>query len=216
MTRSTPTFLLGLLFACLTVGGCDSNKEGSGTEAEPQSRTSFESSKAPYSVKLPAGWSLLKPEELNPHADLAATKKNRLFLIVITQELPEVEGVDSPGVEAIREATMKRMRGNVKNLEVEQEGPVSLEKGSGKSVFLEGIIKGNRVQYIATFVTHAGWGYQIVAWGSAEAESELIEEVDSLIGGWQFEEADPQSEPSSDGDVQTGEASEQSDADTSL
>jgi hypothetical protein len=166
--------------------GCDSESSG---EADPPSeppRETFSSEKAPYQVRLPSGWKTRSTDALNPHADLAATYHDRLFLIVIPQELPELDGVEPPGVNALKEASLERMRGNVEDLKIEQEGPVALEKGEGTSVFAEGRVEESRVQYIATFVQHGHWGYQIIAWGPATDESRLVDAVDTFIGGWQF------------------------------
>jgi hypothetical protein len=172
-------------------GGCDSNTDDApptpAADKEPTvDRTTFTSQKAPYSVELPAGWTERPDKRLNRHADLAATLDGRLFLIIIPQKLPDLKGVDPPDAEALKSASLERMSQNVDGLQVERTGPVSLENGSGLSVFAEGRVDQERVQYIATFVTYDGWGYQIIAWGPASSETELIESVDRLIGGWQF------------------------------
>ncbi len=190
MIIRTDTQFIGILaatFAFVLVAGCDRDGGAAGGADSPSPRESFVSQQAPYRVELPAGWTTTrKPDKLNPHADLAATRDERLFAIVIPQKLPELDGVDPPGADALKDASLERMRSNVNDLRVEQEGPVSLEGGEGVSVFAEGTVDDDTVQYIATFVTHGHWGYQIIAWGPAEDEAELVDQVDSLIGGWQF------------------------------
>lgn len=153
------------------------------TAEKPERRVVHESKRAPYTVELPKGWSEKPTEQLNEHADLAATRNDRLFLIVIPQKLPAVESVD---VHSLKEASVARMRKRVDDLEIEREGPVTLKRGSAVSVFAEGVADGHPVQYVATFVTHGQWGYQIVAWGPADAEVDLIDDVDAFVGGWQF------------------------------
>lgn len=176
--------MVALLVA--VAAGCDSESTGESDKPTEPPRETFSSDKAPYEVRLPDGWKTRSTDELNPHADLAATYHDRFFLIVIPQELPNLDGVEPPGVDALKQASLERMRGNVEDLKIEQEGPVTLEKGEGISVFAEGKVAESRVQYIATFVQHGHWGYQIIAWGPATDESRLVDAVDTFIGGWQF------------------------------
>ncbi len=166
--------------------GCDSQSNDGTDQPNELPRETFSSDKAPYRVRLPSGWKTRSTDDLNPHADLAATYHDRFFLIVIPQKLPDLDGVEPPGVDALKEASLERMRGNVEDLKIEQEGPVTLEEGEGTSVFAEGKVDESRVQYIATFVQHGHWGYQIIAWGPATDESRLVDAVDTFIGGWQF------------------------------
>ena len=190
---------------------CDSKSGGADATSEPtkaERRVRFESDSAPYSVELPTGWRLESQGALNKHADLKASKRDRLFLIVIPQELPKLKGIEGPDVESLKEASLARMKKNVDNLQIEREGPVTLETGDGVSVFAEGRADGDRVQYVATYVTHGRWGYQIVAWGPPSAQSALVDEVDAIIKGWQFSS---DSLPSERGDTRTGDTSEQSD-----
>jgi hypothetical protein len=175
-----------LAFLMTVSTACDSESNDEPDRPDEPPRETFSSDKAPYKVRLPSGWKMRSTDKLNPHADLAATYHDRFFLIVIPQELPDLDGVDPPGVDALKEASLERMRGNVDDLKIEQEGPVSLEKGEGTSVFAEGKVDESRVQYIATFVQHGPWGYQIIAWGPASDESRLVDAVDTFIGGWQF------------------------------
>ena len=194
--RQFPLAVLVIAALASSCGDCQST-EDKPTPDTGEAQTTFESEKAPYSVTLPEGWGIDDSGSLNPHADLAITRNDRHFLIVIPQELPSVDGVEPPDAEALKDASLERMRENVDNLEIEQEGPVSLENGEGTSLFAEGVVDQNRVQYVATFVTHAGWGYQIIAWGPAKDESKLIDSVDAFIGGWQFRD-DSQSGRSAD------------------
>jgi len=187
MTRHLRHVILALAAVALlaSCGNCRSADDGPAPDAGPD-RPLCKSDKAPYQVRLPTGWRREDPNSLNPHADLAASRDDRLFLIVIPQQLPDIDGVDPPNAGALKEASVERMRDNVEQFEIEREGPVTLEHGDGTSLFAEGVVDDNPVQYVATFVTHGQWGYQIIAWGPAGDESELVESVDALIGGWQF------------------------------
>lgn len=207
------TIVAGVLVFAPLFGGCDDKTQKKAKKKKAPVREEFESDKAPYSAKLPAHWRIETSDEINPHADLAATLDERLFLIVIPQKLPSIEGVEPPDVKALKKATLERMRKNVDKLKVEQEGPVTLEDGSAVSLFAEGMVEENRVQYVATFVTHGGWGYQIIAWGPAESEPDLIESMDSFIGGWHFRS---DSLPSRSGDADPANPSKQKSGDTTL
>lgn len=187
MQRYAYWILLAVLITlAASCGNCRSSSQPPEPDTSTDRRATFQSEKAPYHVTLPSGWELDDPASLNPHADLAANRHDRHFLIVIPQKLPDIDGVDAPDAEALKEASLERMRKNVENLELEQQGPVTLKNGDGTSLFAEGVVDQNRVQYVATFVTHGRWGYQIIAWGPAKDESKLIDAVDAFIGGWQF------------------------------
>lgn len=185
----------------------DSTADAGASAEKPAQPTRFVSERAPYAVDLPADWRLESGDALNRHADLRANKDDRFFLIVIPQKLPQVEGVETPGVEALKEASLERMKKNVEDLEVEREGPVTLDSGDAVSVFAEGRAEGDTVQYVATYITKGAWGYQLVAWGPADAESALVDSVDRVIKGWQFR-AD--SLPSAAPDAGSPDASEES------
>lgn len=210
-----PTFrhsllvLISALGALTFVAGCKSktSKTDTGSE-EKQQKTplEFESERAPYSVTLPAGWRRTSADSINAHADLAATRQRRHFLIVIPQELPSVSGVDPPDVEALKTASLERMTANVEDLSVEREGPVELDGQPAISVFAEGIADDKPVQYITTFATHQGWGYQIIVWGPRQEESKLVDFVDAVVEGWQFTDVSVHS-AESDAESDTGDTS---------
>jgi len=152
----------------------------------PDSTWTHDSERAPYSMKLSTDWSRLGADDLNPHADLAVTQHKRLYLMVLPQPLPAFEGMEAPGARALRSAGLRRMREQIDKFRLEDQGPVTVDDVSGVSAIAEGLVGSTLVQYIATFVTHDGWGYQVIAWGPAKAEAELVTEVDRALRGWQF------------------------------
>lgn len=208
--------LLILIIACTfgSAAGCectgslfDRGAEGPDAGATQTGPVVFESEEAPYSVRLPDGWRLEGEGALNKEADLAASKSNRLFLIVLPQDLPSIQGVDSPGVEELKRTSIERMSENVQQLEIQREGPVTLESADARSVVAKAQTENGEVQYVATYVTRGTWGYQIVAWGPVTEKSELVDSVDAVIKGWQFTS---DSLPSPDADAPSADSSEQS------
>lgn len=173
--------ILNLLF--LQACNKDSDKN---TPAQPWT---FSSELARYEVTLPPTW---KPEadakNLNAFADLAANLDNTLFLIVIPQKLPVFP---VPDARAVKSAGLEMMQNSITDLRIKRQGDIILDDVSGVSVFFEGTVESERIQYIATYMTQVGWGYQIIAWGPATAERRLIEEVDQVLAGWKFLERDP-------------------------
>jgi len=202
---------IALLFAgasCDCGGGLPSWSSGADDREDAAVETVvFESDRAPYSVRLPEGWRLEPEGNLNEHADLRASKNDRIFLIVIPQSLPSIEGVDSPGVGELKRASLERMRENVQNLRIQREGPVTLESADAVSVFARARTRNGEVQYVTTYVTKGTWGYQIVAWGPVDAKSEIADSVDRFVRGWQFQS---DSVPSSGMDARSDDTSEQS------
>lgn len=208
-----PRLLLLAALCSLGAAACDCNGTISPVSSDGPNRgdtssgpVHFESEKAPYTLRLPDGWNI-ESEGLNKHADLRASKNDRLFLIVIPQDLPSIEGVDSPGVDELKRASIERMSENVENLQIQREGPVSLESADAVSVFAKADTEGGPVQYVAMYVTRGTWGYQIVAWGPVEAKSELVDSLDRTIKGWQFTS---DSLPSAGPDARSADVREQS------
>ena len=190
----TPSLAWAFAASCLLgLVACESKYSGGDTGvAEPT--TTYESSQAPYRATLQPGWSRIDAESLNTHADLAVTRNETLYLMVIPQSLPQVGDMDPPSASALKEASLDRMSENVQEFRIEREGPVKLEATEGISVFAEGVSDGTHIQYIATFLTHDGWGYQVVAWGPAYTEDKLVKAVDAFFEGWQFTDASVVSE----------------------
>lgn len=200
------------------LAGCDSTKqpsEDTGVEA-PQTR-SYASESAPYALEYTSRWERLEPASLNSHADFAATLGETLYVMVIPQKLPKVGTMKPPSANALKAASVSRMSENIKEFRTEREGPVELGPTSGISVFAEGVSEGTHVQYIATYFTHKGWGYQVIAWGPAYTEKKLVDAVDGFFEGWQFT-ADSLRSASPDADARDpdagGPGTAQSDSDT--
>lgn len=201
-----------LALACLvSTAACESKSRGGDAGTDTQT-TTFDSSRAPYRTTIQAGWTRIDAASLNSHADFAATRDETLYLMVIPQSLPQVGEMDPPSASALKEASLDRMSKNVQEFRVEREGPVKLETTEGISVFAEGVSDGTHIQYIATFLTHDSWGYQVVAWGPAYTEDKLVNAVDTFFDGWQFtDESVPSPRP--DGGVPSPpERSDASDA----
>lgn len=169
--------------------------------AEPDSTWTYNSEHAPYSMNLSPDWNRLGADDLNPHADLAVTQHKRLYLMVIPQPLPAFEGMEAPGARALRSAGLRRMREQIDKFRLEDQGPVTVDSVSGVSAIAEGLVGSTLVQYIATFVTYDGWGYQVIAWGPAKAEAELVTKVDRALRGWQFRDDSVESPPSAPPDA---------------
>jgi hypothetical protein len=63
---------------------------------------------------------------------------------------------------------------------------VIIDGQAGHAVWAEGTSEDARVQYLITYVTHQGWGFQIVAVAPAEQEKRLADEVDRALLTWRF------------------------------
>lgn len=187
-------FVLALASCSLWMVACDSeteaetSSESEAAEQAPEEPETYVSERAPYRLDLPEDWALTSPDEVNAHADVAASRGDDFFLIVIPQELPTVSGVAPPDVESLKSASLERMTDNVDDFSVEREGPVELDGTPAVSVFAEGTVEDEPVQYVTIYATRGDWGYQIVAWGPREAESTLVDAADAIADGWQFVE----------------------------
>ncbi len=180
------TLLLLTVFVGVTSLGCDEEN----AEKAPPKPWKFEGSQAPYSIEVPGEWQRTPVEELNEFADLAVTLDERYYLIVIPQELPQYEGVESPDARAVKRASLGLLQERIDQFEIEREGPLELGNETALSVFAEGLHDNEPVQYIATYATHGTWGFQIVAWGPQEEQKQLVAATDALLAGWKFTGAD--------------------------
>lgn len=189
-------FLVASLLA-VSSAGCENETQ----QKTPPKPWSFDSSKAPYSVRVPGEWNEASPEQFNEFADLAVTLDDSFYLIVIPQKLPQYEGVESPNTEAVKRASLGLFRKRIDQFELEREGPVELDGEPSLTVFAEGMHGGEPVQYVATYATRGGWGYQIVAWGPQEQEDNLVAATDALLDGWKFKGKTPTDKPSGEADA---------------
>ncbi|MFB6264742.1 MAG: hypothetical protein ABEL76_14125 [Bradymonadaceae bacterium] len=185
MIRDGTSNVVAVLVTMLVIS-CD----GPGKTDHPQQPPpTIRSKNAPYRIQLPEPWRRLAPEEVNERADVAATVRGDLFLIVIPQKLPTAKGVRSIGAETLKRAGIRQMDERVRAFELEHEGPVQLDGRPGLSVFAEGQIGGEPIQFAATYVANDGWGYQIIAWGPGRDESALAKHVQPVLDTWQFRES---------------------------
>lgn len=178
---------LPLLLACLItvvalpfLNAC----KGSPESTEPSAPWVHTSEATRYELTIPPSWTREdQPKKINSFADLAVNLDNSLFLIVIPQKLPTFP---VPDARALKTAGMEVMQKTITDMQLKRQGDIVLDSVSGASIFFEGTVETERIQYIATYITNAGWGYQIIAWGSLAAERRLIEEVDQILAGWKF------------------------------
>lgn len=182
--------IVALLFLTCLVGavsaGCDEE-----TSVPAPKPWRFESQVAPYAIDVPGEWQKTETGELNEFADLALTMDDRFYLIVIPQQLPQYEGVESPDAQAVKRASLSLLRERIDKFEIEREGPLNLGDQTALSIFAEGLYQKEPVQYIATYATRGDWGYQIVAWGPQKQQDDLISATDALFAGWGFTSAPP-------------------------
>lgn len=188
MALSSQRHLLVLLVffvAAATLGATSCN----GSSSEQGSVTvpwEYQSERGSYEVDVPGHWEQVPAEELNRFADLALKRDGHLYFIVIPQELPSFDGVESPDAAALKDASLDLLSQRVDGFTVEREGPVMLDGKPGISVLAVGRTDQSDVQYVNTYVTADQWGYQIVAWGPADATDELVDATDELFDSWTF------------------------------
>ena len=169
-----------VLLTLIVLPACESSTE------EVAKPIVFASKNAPYSLTLNGNWTLEDRQRLNPFADLAASLNTMVYLIVIPQELPSFDGMEPPDALALRRASITLMKDQVDTFAISKQGPVRIGEVLGQTVFASGIIEKQSVNYITTYVTHDGWGYQIVAWAPSEQHALLVTEVDDVLAHWRF------------------------------
>ncbi|MBA2661363.1 MAG: hypothetical protein H0U74_03660 [Bradymonadaceae bacterium] len=188
MFRNQRTHTALLLLATLLGAGCNRSPAPELT-VEPWAHTGAQ---APYALTVPGYWKSEDPKALNTYADFAASLDETLYLIAIPQKLPTFP---IPDARAVKSASMEMMQEAVAEISIERQGDVMLDDVLGVTVFFKGTVAGERIQYITTYITQAGWGYQIIAWGPAELERRLIEQIDAVLNGWKFSTRDPVASP---------------------
>jgi hypothetical protein len=181
-----------IFLAVLSVCGCESDAP----KPAPMQPLLFESKTAPYRLELGEPWALTDSKNLNSHADLAATYNSSLYLIVIPQKLPSIPGVESPDALALKRASLAVLEERLKGFTIERQGPIKLDNAIGQSVFASGQTEGQSIQYVATYMTRADWGFQVVGWGPVEKGPLLTAEMDRILATWKFTGATPVVTPS--------------------
>lgn len=178
--------IAALLFLTCFVGATCAGCDGEKANAPAPTPWQYDSQNAPYSIEIPGEWQETESGDLNEFADLAVNLDDRFYLIVIPQELPQYEGIESPDARAVKRASLGLLRERIDNFEIEREGPLKLGDQTALSIFAEGLYQNKPVQYIATYATRGDWGFQIVAWGPQKQQDALIAATDSLLAGWKF------------------------------
>lgn len=138
---------------------------------------------APYELLFPGTWRLERPESINPHAEIAASRDDKYFLLVIPQELPEFP---RPDVFALQKTALHLLQDSVDNFIIERQGPIELHDSSGLTVFARGDLQGRTIRYITSYLVHGDFGYQIVAFAELEDEQTLLEDMELILSQWRF------------------------------
>jgi hypothetical protein len=194
--------VLHILFLAIALAGipaCETSKKKQKKSVEPWV---FESEKAPYRLRLRGGWTREDPATLNEFADLAVVHSDDLFFIVIPQELPMIEGVDSPDALRMKRAGLDLMETQIGDLEIQKQGPVRVDGRAGQSVVARGVIDDQEIKYVTTYVTEGDWGFQLVGWSPIDRQRELLVRIDELLAGWKFLAPKPED----DSDIQDADA----------
>ena len=171
----------GLALA-LSLFGCSSS-EPSTAALQPWSHTG---SKGVYRIDFSKSWNQETPATFNEHADLAASMSGEIFLIVIPQELPVIDGVPTPDAVALKRASVEIMRSSIESFRIDHEMPTTLGTTAAEAVFASGVVSEIPISYLLTYVTRGKWGYQIVGWAPAYKKSTLATQLDEVLGTWKF------------------------------
>lgn len=180
---------VALFFAALLVVGattaCDECGATTGDDERPWR---FVSDDADYELVFPGEW-VLEPEgSINPHADVAASRDDTFFFMVIPQTLPSFP---NPDVLELKRTALEMLDDSVDNLVVERQGPLELGGVSGLTVFTDGEVDGQSVAYITSYVIRNNMGYQIIAFTDQEHASKLFDETDAILSTWEFVDDEP-------------------------
>lgn len=166
------------LLMLISSTGCDSCNE------EPASQPPWrvEGQRAPYALTFPAAWIAEPPQSINPHAEVAASLDDTLFLMVIPQKLPTFP---TPDVHQLQRLGMETLDRSVDNLIIDRQSPIRLGGAEGLSVIARGELNGDPVRYINAYLVHQGFGYQIIAFAGYEHSEALIAQVDLILASWE-------------------------------
>ena len=168
--------ILVLLFAATPCDGCDSQ------EKEPDPWL-FTSEDADFSVVLPGHWQSEPRGSVNPHADIAASRDDTYFFMVIPQELPTFP---RPDVFEFKRTALQTLDGSVEDFVIARQGPIELDGQSGVTVFANGTLNDRNIRYITSYVIRGDVGFQIIAFTEMDNESTLISEMDIILSTWRF------------------------------
>ena len=150
-------------------------------------------------------WKREDPAAINEFADLAITHPDDLFFIVIPQLLPQIEGVDAPDALDLKRASVTLMETQIDDLQIQKQGPVRVDQRQGQSVVARGVVDGQQVKYLTTYLTEGEWGFQLIGWAPIERQRSLLVRVDELLTGWRFAE-----KPEDDADISSDAGSDAS------
>ncbi len=139
-----------------------------------------------FKIKLPSSWKKEKPENLNSFAKFAASKNDSHFILVIPQKLPEIPGVETPDAFALKRASINIMRSVDKEFKIEVEGPAKIGNIVAQSVVASGVVEGEKLQYVTSYLTSGNNGIQIVAWGPYEEGKSLVQETDKILADFEI------------------------------
>ncbi len=187
--RPSVTFVLLAMLLLTSTGliGCDGCQ--SDDEAPPWRYTA---ERGNYEIVFPGQWVSVRPDEINPHAEVVAHRDDTLYLMVIPQQLPSFP---SPDVYQLKDLALEMLEESVDELIVDRQGAVELDGTSGLTVFATGRLDGDDISYITTYAVDDDYGYQIIAFSDANDDTELFDEVDTILSRWHFgDETDPGSD----------------------
>ena len=175
MARLPTLLTASLLLLCFLVA-CDRP----GVSSDPWL---FNHEDAHYEIQFSGDWVAESPDELNPFADVAASFDDRIFFIVITQQLPDYP---SPELRDLEDLALGHLRESVDSLEVERRGPLSLDGVDGSTIISSGHLDGDDLTYITSYALYDDIGYQLIAFSEEDHRQELFTEVDALLSDWRF------------------------------
>lgn len=181
--RTTASFIA--LLCLFAVAACEQAPK---QRAKVRAPWTYESENAPYSLTLPGTWKREDPSLLNEFADLAVSHPDDLFFIVIPQELPQIEGVDIPDALDLKRAGVTLMEEQIDQLQLQKQGPIRVDQRQGQTVVARGVIDGQEVKYLTTYLTEGDWGFQLVGWAPIDRQRRLLQGIDELLTGWRFAE----------------------------
>ncbi|GEM_PF-5170137 len=173
---------LSILF-CSSLLSCDTKSpEASPQKIEP-STWKFQSEF--FQIELPNDWKKEDPASLNTFAKFAASKNNSHFILVIPRKLPEIPGIETPDAFALKRASINIIREADKEFKIEVEGPAKIGGLVAQSVVASGVLDGEKLQYVTSYLTSKNIGIQIVAWSPYSEGKSLVRETDKILANFE-------------------------------